>query len=208
MRLSQRRRDSKSYTAIEPYCCSAAAMSWCLIFHLPATIGSCLFSVYQYPQRVHRIMAQSSRNTYRRMRDRQQLSGQRNGSSVATLRRSTAFWLEAETVPFILHDSLTAALSRHYRRPARVLGEDGLPLVLYAYHLPGGAGMSNLPVAYRQKSKCMADNTRQSTTSPTDGREESRDGLRQYCGCSVCRGITVRYYVRTHHCPPLWKPLH
>ena len=112
MRLSQRRRDSKSYTAIEPYCCSAAAaaMSWCLICHLTVTIGSCLFSAYLYPQRVRRIMAQSSRNTYPLMRDRQQLSAQRNSSSVATLRMPTAFWLEAEAVPFILHDSLPAAL--------------------------------------------------------------------------------------------------
>ena len=55
-------------------------------------------------------MAQSSRNTYPLMRDRQQLSAQRNSSSVATLRMPTAFWLEAEAVPFILHDSLPAAL--------------------------------------------------------------------------------------------------
>jgi hypothetical protein len=42
----------------------------------------------------------------------------------------------------------------------------------------------------------MADNTGLSTASHKDGHAESRDGLRQYCGYSVCRGITVRYHVR------------
>lgn len=84
---------------------------WLAIELTPGLHSSgCPFSAYQYPQRVHRIMAQSSRNTYPLMRDRQQLSAQRSGSSVATLRRSTALWLEAAAVPLIQHNKLPAAL--------------------------------------------------------------------------------------------------